>query len=261
MPENSFRHHSSGLSRRQLVGSVNSICSVTASILLDQEVSSRSTCRVLCSCRHEDRFLQHADGAEQSEIRLEYAAWAQRSLFVPALEVELFEAATREVLFFAIAPVCKFPHLWQLCLVPCHEFRKRFSSARIGEGKQQWHRRTSASVSAKRSWPSLGLPWHLAASAAMAVMISSVMPPCRMIADSEASSPSRDTEDPKPPEFPKRRRALSSGAQEFESFGQQELERLKDDPRRHALPEDVKEKLKGMKDEAPGKPGFPSFDE
>eukprot|EP00439_Symbiodinium_sp_Y106_P039429 s5844_g4.t2 len=37
---------------------------------------------------------------------------------------------------------------------------------------------------------------------------------------------------------------------EFESFGQQELERLKDDPRRHALPEDVKEKLKGMKDEA-----------
>ena len=38
--------------------------------------------------RHEDRFLQHADGAEQSELRLEYAAWARRSL-LPALEVDL----------------------------------------------------------------------------------------------------------------------------------------------------------------------------
>ena len=45
-------------------------------------------------------------------------------------------------------------------------------------------------------------------------------------------------------------------AKEFENFSLQELERLKDDPRRRALPEEVKEKLKVMKDEASRKPRF-----
>ena len=69
-----------------------------------------------------------------------------------------------------------FPHLWQLCLKCCATSGASSASAQIGEGRQQWHRRTSASVSAKRFSQSLGLQLHLAALAALPVMIDSVLP-------------------------------------------------------------------------------------